>query len=306
MPNRPLSNLGGEASPDSWDFTSSHGPLPYSVGHTFPLLTHDPAGVWQLVGTGFYVSDNGLFVTAGHVIDEVIHGEKQVAPLAIMHLQSQGAFGPHTYLLRPIGQCWYGENVDIVLGAAASASHRQSGIALSNPSLRLSWAVPSIGAATATYAFPNHAIGSNASGQAVQFRPDMYRGVVLEADDFRDAMLVPYPYLYVNFRIHGAASGGPVFARDGVAGINTRFLEPDGPGVVAQIRCLQDSFIDDVITSPGASPRRVTFAEFAALGWVDVADFKPDAVPKHSGRLVRLDAVAITAEGPAVSVDLYG
>jgi hypothetical protein len=77
--------LGGEADPNSWNFVAPHGPLPNPVGHTFPLLSHDRAGTWRLVGTGFYVSADGLFVTAKHVIEDVWLNDGQTSPLAIMH-----------------------------------------------------------------------------------------------------------------------------------------------------------------------------------------------------------------------------
>src|SRR5919109_1268493 len=156
MPNS-LINLGGEADPPSWHFAAPHRPLPNPVGHTFPLLTHDACGKWRLIGTGFYISGDGLFVTARHVVDEVLDGDRQIAPIVIMHLRSEsGLFGPESYLLRPIGQCWLGETADVALGAAAQAINNRTGEVLSHWSWPLSWQAPEIGATAATYAFPNH------------------------------------------------------------------------------------------------------------------------------------------------------
>ena len=58
--------LGGESDPSAWYFQNvgESGPLPNPVGHTFPLITHGEDQFWRVVGTGFYVTDNGLFVTA--------------------------------------------------------------------------------------------------------------------------------------------------------------------------------------------------------------------------------------------------
>src|SRR3954453_2207158 len=61
MTDTPPSFLGGEADPNVWHFSrfGEVGPLPNPSGHTFPLITHDVAGCWRLIGTGFYINDGG-------------------------------------------------------------------------------------------------------------------------------------------------------------------------------------------------------------------------------------------------------
>lgn len=303
MPNESLHDLGGEADPSAWHFAAPHGPLPNPVGHTFPLLTHDSAGAWRLIGTGFYISRDGLFVTARHVIDDVLDSDRQLFPLVIMHLQSEsGLFGPQEYLLRPVMQCWLGDNADVALGVAAHAVNKETGITLDHWSWSLSWVNPPVGSLAATYAFPNRSIEQTAAGQLFRFRPDLYQGAILEVDDFRDRNLAPYPYMHVGFHIHEAASGGPVSSEGEVVGVNCRFMEPNGPGVVAQIRCLQDSFIDNAVLLGESVERRVTFAELVAAGAVAVEGYIQNSVPRQTGRLVRLDIVPITAAGPMLEV----
>jgi hypothetical protein len=133
---------GGEADPNRWYFAKhgEEGPLPNPSGHTFPLLTHDETGKWSLVGTGFYVSDNGLFVTARHVVEHVCRDGKQALPLVILHLHSDvGLFGPSECLFRPIMQCWLGAKEDIAFGVAATATNSKTGQQLSNWTWTLSW-----------------------------------------------------------------------------------------------------------------------------------------------------------------------
>ncbi|TKS61722.1 MAG: serine protease [Nitrospira sp.] len=303
MPDELLHNLGGEANPSAWHFAGSQGPLPNPVGHTFPLLTHDSTGAWRLIGTGFYISRDGLFVTARHVIDDVLDGDRQILPLVIMHLRSEsGLFGPQEYLLRPVMQCWLGDNADVALGVAAHTINNRTGTALVHWSWSLSWVSPPVGSLAATYAFPNHSIEQTASGQLFRFRPDLYRGAILDVGDFRDGILVPYPYMHVGFHIHGAASGGPVSSERMVVGVNCRFMDPHGPGVIAQIRCLQDSFIDNAFLLGETLERRVTFSELVAAGAVAVDGYFQNSVPTQNGRLVRLDNVPITTAGPMLEV----
>src|SRR5919198_813423 len=81
---------------------------------------------------------------------------------------------------------------------------------LSHWSWPLSWQAPEIGAMAATYAFPNHSVEETPTDQIFHFAPDLYPGPVLEIGEFRDHVLVPYPYMNVGCHIHAAASGGPV------------------------------------------------------------------------------------------------
>ena len=297
--------LGGEANPNTWAFSADHGPLPNPVGHTFPLLTHDADGHWRLIGTGFYISGDGLFVTAKHVIEDVLRGDQQISPLVILHLRSEsGLFGAQGYLLRPIMQCWLGDSADIALGVAAHARNNVTGEVLTHWSWPLSWAVPLVGTNAATYAFPNHAVRQTETGQTILFRPDTYIGDIQEVRDFRDRVMVPYPYMQVGFRIHGAASGGPILGPErAVIGVNCTENMPDGPGFGAQIRCLQDAFLDNGRLCGEAQPRRVTFAELVSAGVVTARDYLPNTILPQPGRLVQLD-IPITARGPSLELGM--
>jgi hypothetical protein len=192
------------------------------------------------------------------------------------------------------------------LGVAALATNNQTGATLSHWSWPLSWAMPPIGTPAATYAFPNHSVEQTPTGQLFRFSPDLYPGHILEVGDFRDPLLAPYPYLHVGFHIHEAASGGPVGSNGvGVIGVNCRFMDPDGPGVVAQIWCLQDSFIDNVILLGETLERRVTFTELVGAGAVRARHYTAGAVPIQAGRLVRLDTVPIAARGPTLEMNVW-
>jgi hypothetical protein len=313
MANENPPSLGGEAEPNSWDFkrVDEEGPLPNPVGHTFPLLTHDLSGRWCLVGTGFYISSDGLFITARHVIRDVLRDGRQISPLVILHPRSNtGLFGPSEVLYRPITQCWLGERADVALGVAASATHTGTGEALQHWCWPLSWATPAVRARVATYAFPRHHLSDD--GRVFHFHPELYPGMVQEVAEYRDKIMIPFPYLSVDCRIHGGASGGPIIVNGGnVVGINCTELartadHPPGPAFGAQIRCLKDAYIDDAMLLGERIARRVAFDELTRSGCIRIEQYVArDHDEPLSGSLVRLDEVPTTAPHPEVVFTQY-
>jgi len=311
MTDQNVPPLGGEVDPNSWHFQhiNQQGPLPNPIGHTFPIVTHNQLGEWSLVGTGFYISGDGLFVTARHVVEHVLANGRQIAPLVIIHPHSDnGLFGPSEILYRPIMQCWLGRQADVALGVAATATNNRTGELLRHWSWPLTWSTPVVGARVGTYAFPRHQMLPNA--QSVVFHPELYGGTVLSTGEFRDQIMIPFPYIEVDCRIHGAASGGPM-ARNGgrVIALNcTEMTSTDahGPGFGVQIRCLNDAFIDDAALPGEAGFRRVTFDELVRSRAVDVADYVArNPEEPLSGSVVRLDQVRPTAARPKISIVQY-
>jgi hypothetical protein len=303
--------LGGEADQNSWHFQNiDEGPLPNPVGHTFPIITHSDQGIWSLIGTGFYVSSDGLFVTARHNVEPVLRDGRQIAPLLIIHFHSPigGLFGPSEVLFRPIMQCWLGQQADIALGVAATCTNNQTGERLTHRPWQLSWSIPAVGARVGTYAFPRHQMSPNT--QSVVFQPELYRGTVLSTGDFRDRIIIPFPYVEVDCRIHGAASGGPIALNGGgVVAVNctemTRAADP-GPGYGCRIQCLRDAFIDDAALANEDEFRRVAFDELVRSGCIDIPDYVPrDPEQPLSGSLVRLDQVPPTAPPPQIKTIFF-
>jgi hypothetical protein len=175
-------------------------------------------------------------------------------------------------------QCWLGTTEDIAFGVAATATNSNTGQKLRNWTWTLSWSAPPSDAPVGTYAFPNHTLSDD--GTRISFRPDAYVGTVQGSGDFRDRVRMPFPYLQVDFRIHGAASGGPIFSDGRVVAVNCsewpeNIDHPPGPGFGAQTRCLKDAFIEDVVPLDGGCPRRMTFDELVRTGSISVANYVP-------------------------------
>jgi hypothetical protein len=302
--------LPGATDPNAWYFSriGEEGPLPNPVGHTFPFLTHGADRRWRLVGTGFYVNDSGFFVTSRHVIDEVFQNGCQILPLVILHFHSEsGLFGPSEFQIRPIAQCWLSDVSDVAFGTAATATNKVTGKIMNNWTWTLSWSVPRTDSIASTYAFPDHLLTDE--GSHILFSPSLYGGRILSAGEFRDHVMIPFPYLEVDFRIHGAASGGPILCDGRVVGINcTEWPEnidhPPGPGFGAQSRCLGSAFLDDIVLPTENLPRRVTFYELVEAGCINVENYEPAHLEEpFLGSIVRF-TLPHSATPPRVSIKI--
>lgn len=289
-------------NPNAWHFSrlGEPGPIPNPTGHTFPLMTHDTNGTWRLVGTGFYINDQGFFVTAKHVIEDVLEDGVPKLPLGILHLHSpSGLFGPTEAIMRPVSQCWLGDKADIALGVAASITNKETGKPLTNWTWTLSWPVPTNGSVVATYAFPDHAVTDN--GTRFRFSPDAYAGRVEESGEFRDQKIIPFPFLQVNCRMHGGASGGPIICNGYVVGINCTEYAGSGPAYGTQSSCLAAAFLDGVALPGEVMPRQVTFDELVRTGCINVQSYQLRGGQEQSGTILKFERFT-TAPLPAIEI----
>jgi hypothetical protein len=120
---------------------------------------------------------------------------------------------------------------------------------------------------------------------------------------------IPFPYLQVDFRIHGAASGGPILSDSYVVGINcseyVNIDHPPGPGFGTQSRCLADAFLDHVVLPTENVPRRVTFDELVRAGCINVDNYvSRNPNEPLRGTLIQFD-VPTTAPPPAIEIEMY-
>ncbi|MFN4775845.1 MAG: hypothetical protein ACK5L4_08530 [Pseudanabaena sp.] len=80
----------------------------------FPILKKDKYGDFYLIGTGFFITDNGIFVTAKHVLLDVIdENGGQTHSIFLVQFLEEG------YLYRPILRCTSHEVADITVGISA-------------------------------------------------------------------------------------------------------------------------------------------------------------------------------------------
>jgi len=237
-------NLKGAAPKDTYGAIDGNGNT-VDPSHTiFPIIKHNNEGLIRLIGTGFFIAENGIFVTAKHVLLDVLD-EKGIQTDAISLVQLLGG----SYLIRPILRCTSHEIADISVGIAAPTTNDKTGEPLKNKLLKLTPKLGELGARVCTYAYPKSVI-KHEEKQELHFYPEYYEGnTETYYPDGRDKVLLPGPCLQTSMHIHGGASGGPVFTEAGiVCGVNSTGYENDSLSFITPIETIENLMLSDVNT----------------------------------------------------------
>lgn len=262
-PKIPLSppDLPGEAPPGAYGVKDQRGELTDPRHGIFPIVRYDDEGHLHLLGTGFFITENGIFITARHVLqDPFDEAGREKYPIGLIQFPIEGGF-----VHRPILRCAEHPIADLAVGIAAQMEH--DGIPLKSTVVTLSIRRPEIGTRIVTFAYPKHASVIEDGIQRVDFRPRYYDGELLEYyPTGRDRTMMPGPCYGTTIRIHGGASGGPVFSPNGyVFGLNSTNLDGSDISFVTRVDEVFSLQLDDVIL--GDEPARsVPIIDIARTG----------------------------------------
>jgi hypothetical protein len=260
--------LPGEAAPGAYGVSTADGAPADPCHSVFPIVRYDSNGRMHLLGTGFFITTVGLFVTARHVLlDTFDEKGRERYPIGIVQFHQRGG-----YLHRPILRCASHPTADVAVGVAAPMKSNATGLPLTNPVLTLTLVPASIDTRAVTYAYPKHANVISDSAQQINFTPAYYDGDIKEYYPYgRDRVLLPEPCYRTSILIHGGASGGPVFSRSGwVFGINSTGIDGTDISYVSRINEIFALNIDDVAMEEGALSRTVSVIEIAQAGHIIV------------------------------------
>lgn len=228
--------LKGEADPKKWTTVDQDGKITDMSEVVVPVLKKDKNKDWHMVGTGFFILSNGIFLTAKHVLMEAFdeNGE-QKCELAIAQMEG-GVF-----YLRGIQKFQVRDRADIGYGIPTPLIHKVTKKPLLNKRAILSTKPAIKGTPVCTYAYPDTVIKKEDEGTALYFNPNTYDGEILSyLPEGRDKFLVNFPCYETTIVVHGWASGGPVFNQDGhVISINSVSLQNEDYSCPA---CIIDAF----------------------------------------------------------------
>jgi hypothetical protein len=184
----------------------------------FPILKETEPNQSRLVGTGFFITMLGHFVTAKHVIQDVIH---QITGTQIGYLHALHFVESSQVLVRNITRVCFHNHSDIAVGKMDYHIVNETGKPLTNRIPRFTTEIPRIGSAVGTYAYPE-SDRVFCQGGGGKFVANYYPGEMLAHSDIaRDRNLVAWPHFMTSISLKGGSSGGPVFDDLGrVFGIN--------------------------------------------------------------------------------------
>jgi len=201
----------------------------------FPILKHTTVDRYEAVGTGFFVSEYGLFFTAAHVLV----GNDNTATLVV----PQFLPGEHTFILRPITRAYRHERTDVAV-ALAQPYYRENTL-IENRFLAVSEAPPRIGENVTSFGYPDRLDVWSERDQmtAVLLNPLSSVGTVIEERPNGLGSLYPGRLFDVALEARRGSSGSPVMDANGhaVALISMSLEEEDG-FAIAHAAPLMDIF----------------------------------------------------------------
>lgn len=185
-----------------------------------PIMKEVGKGRLQIVGTGFYISRYGLFMSANHVIATLIDDSNTKLSVAyICHFAEN-----NSVRLRRIVRAGLLQPADLAVGQADNFLDKYPNNPLRNMRVRLTAKVPKAGSRLITYAYPeNEVLDFTVKDRAPVVRSDYFEGSFLRNVLNSEHPYMQYPYFETTIALKNGASGGPVFDSNGsVVGVNCR------------------------------------------------------------------------------------
>lgn len=265
---RPEAQAG--IAPDSRFTVRSRDGTPQDPTHAICAVVrqHADKTTVELVGTGFFVAPNGIFVTARHVLQTAFEDDPR-GPFGLGIIQFTPDAG---FVERPVRKVIFSNHADIGIGVSAEMTSPTRG-KLDNRVLCLSTRDPEVGEPIFTHAYPDTVAVHRDTLTELHFNPHFYEGQIeAHFPERRDASVLTWPCFQTSMHLHGGSSGGPVFDSTGaVFGINTMSMEPyTDVSYVTKVRDVLDLVIDEIHIGEGSPAGQYSLRALADMGFVIV------------------------------------
>jgi len=194
------------------------------------------------VGTGFYITRFGHFLTARHVLDEIDQSERREGFMVHLLDDDQNA------IFRTVTMFSYSKEADVALG---TLDHPPGYVFNKVPKLTTN--CPMIGHPIVTVGYDKDTM---VSPESIHVGPKYISGKFEEyLPTGRDRVMLPFPCYRSSMMMPGGASGGPVFDVHGhVFGINCANFEGTDISHLARIADVLDLTAHGMKFGPNEDP----------------------------------------------------
>lgn len=197
----------------------------------FPLLRCYGSGEYVGIGTGCFISQRGIFVTAKHVVESVNELDETEGSIIVgVHLNADGKTGT----LRGIERVFLHDSADIAIGIMKQRDISETMI-IYNRKLPISLFWPNVNEKVYSITFPETLVipqlkekySPNFVPQALPGRDTKDKALILPSPfeswgaikrlyPFgRDRVMLPGPCFETDLQVYRGSSGGPVFSING-------------------------------------------------------------------------------------------
>jgi Trypsin-like peptidase domain len=184
-----------------------------------PIMKEIERGKLSIIGTGFYITRYGLFLSAKHVLEDLVdYQRKTILPSFVCHFAGEDEV--HLRRIRSISMM---NKVDLAVAQADNYMEKFPQSPLMNLRGKLTLEVPQVGSTLVTFAYPeNKTLDFTQSETIPAIKADFYEGQFLKYVMNSEHPFIPYPHYETSIQIKSGASGGPVFANGRIVGVNCR------------------------------------------------------------------------------------
>jgi len=263
MESQKVNRLKGEVPDGMHNFIDLDGNDSQGPHAIFPILKQVEGRDFKLIGTGFFISCFGLFLSAKHVLRDCFDdNNSEKYPICICQF-----FPRNQYRLRNIHWCSSHHRYDV----AVALVEPDNGSAF-NPCMQITTSPPAIGSKVVTYAYPKTEIRNSDFRQILNFEAAFYDGeIVRRFPGGRDRVMRPEPCYQTSMVIHNGASGGPVVGKSGkVFGINSTSFEGDTVSFPSRIDEVLRLQLPHFQLPSGQEIEGVNILDLAQSGWIDL------------------------------------